>query len=149
MWGMFGVGLSWAGWSVGAAGLSEGRTRRAWVSGSPCCLLARFWWRHVRCFCCVRACAEPSVRLAVYRRNKDSSQGVKLYKELVVAESKRRTWGDVLEVVKVRARVCAHVLRLCRCLHVCLVAVPPPSPDSRACCVCVLFLCGLVHPTRP
>ena len=44
---------------------------------------------------------EPSVRLAVYRKNKDASQGVKLYNELVVAECKRRTWGDVVELLKV------------------------------------------------
>jgi hypothetical protein len=43
---------------------------------------------------------EPAVRLAVYRKHKDASQAVKLYKELVQMEAKRRCWSDVIEILQ-------------------------------------------------
>ncbi len=53
--------------------------------------------------CHTLACrlSEPAVRLAIYRRHKDASQAVRLYKELIQAEAKRRNWSDVIEILQV------------------------------------------------
>lgn len=44
--------------------------------------------------------AEPAVRLAIYRKNKDASQAMRLYRDLIEGEAKRRTWSDVIEILQ-------------------------------------------------
>lgn len=48
--------------------------------------------------------AEPAVRLVIYRKHKDASQAVRLYKELVQGEAKRRNWQDIIEILQVCTR---------------------------------------------